>query len=60
MDSLQEAFIHAPDLCKAHFIVDADALFEVFWTVQQKHPPTTMITLGIATTIFHITQIGLV
>ncbi len=40
MDSLQEAFIHAPEPCEARFIMDAHALFDVFWTVQQKHPPS--------------------
>ncbi len=29
MDSLQEAFIHAPEPCEAHFIMDACALFNV-------------------------------
>ncbi len=41
-------------VCEACFIMDAHALFDVFWTVQQKHPPTAMITLGIARTIFNI------
>ncbi len=39
MDSLQEAFIHPPEPCKARFIMDACTLFDVFWTVEQKHPP---------------------
>ncbi len=52
MDSLQEAFIHAPEPCEAHFIMDAHALFAVLWTVEQKQPPTAMIMLGIARTIF--------
>ncbi len=60
MDSLQEAFIHPPELCEARFIMDARALFDVFWTVEQKHLPTAMITLGIARTIFNITPIGFV
>ncbi len=60
MDSLQEAFIHALEPCEAYFIMDAHALFDVFWTVEQKHPPTAMITLGIARTIFNITPIGFV
>ncbi len=30
MDSLQEAFIHPPELCVACFIIDARALFDVF------------------------------
>ncbi len=34
MDSLQEAFIHSPEPCEAHFIIDAPALFDVLWTVQ--------------------------
>ncbi len=33
MDSLQEAFIHTLEPCKARFIMDACALFDVFWTV---------------------------
>ncbi len=44
MDSLQEAIIHPPELCEAHFIIDVHGLFDVFWTVEQKHPPTAMIT----------------
>ncbi len=42
------------------FIMDACILFDVFWTVKQKHPPTAMITLEIARTIFYITLIGFV
>ncbi len=57
MYSLQEAFIHPPEPCEARFITDAHALFDVLWTVEQKHPPTAMITLGIARTIFNITPI---
>ncbi len=34
-----------PEPCEAHFIMDARALFHVFWTVKEKHPPTTMIEL---------------
>ncbi len=60
MDSLQEAFIHAPELCEARFIMDALALFDVFWTVEQKNPLTAMITLRKARTIFNITPIGFV
>ncbi len=37
MDSLQEAFIHLPEPCEAHFITDARTLFHVFWTVDKKH-----------------------
>ncbi len=60
IDSLQEAFIHALEPCEAHFIMDAHALFDVLRTVQQKHPPTAMITLGIARAIFNITPIGFI
>ncbi len=60
MDSLQEAFIHPPEPCEAHFIMDVHALFDVFWTVEQKHPPTAMITLGRARTIFNVTPIGFI
>ncbi len=58
MDSLQVAFIHAPEPCEARFIMDARTLFDAFWTVEQKQLPTAMITLGIARTIFNITPIG--
>ncbi len=37
MDSLQEAFIHAPDPCEARFIMDVCTLFDVFWTVGTTH-----------------------
>ncbi len=60
IDSLQEAFIYAPEPSEAHFIMDVHALFDMFWTVEQKHPTTAMIMLGRARTIFYITQIGLV
>ncbi len=43
MDSLQEAIIHPPELCEAHCIMDVRSLFDVFWTDEQKHPPTAMI-----------------
>ncbi len=46
MDSLQEAFIHPPEPCEARFIMDAHALFDYFWTVEQKHPPTAILKLG--------------
>ncbi len=46
MDSLQEAFIHPPELCEARFITDARTLFDYFWTVEQKHPPIPILTLG--------------
>ncbi len=36
-NSLQEAFIHAPEPCEARFIMDARTLFDVFWTVEQNH-----------------------
>ncbi len=57
MDLLQEPFIHPPELCEACFIMDARTLFYVFWTVEQKHQPAAMITLGIARTFFNITTI---
>ncbi len=60
MDSLQEAFIHPPEPCEACFIMDACTLFDLFWTVEQKHPPTAMITLAIARTIFLHNPIGFV
>ncbi len=60
MDSLQEAFIHAPELCEARFIMDGCSLFDVLWTVEQKHPLNAMIMLGIVRTIFYVTQIGFV
>ncbi len=40
MDLLQEAFIHSPELCEARFIMDSRTLFNVLWTVVQKHPLT--------------------
>ncbi len=52
MDSLQEAFILPPEPCEAHLIMDVHALFDVFWTVKQKHPLTAMIKLRRARTIF--------
>ncbi len=60
MDSLQEAFIQAPDPCEACFIRDARALFDVLWTVEIKHPPAVMIRLGGARKNFHLTPIGFV
>ncbi len=60
MASLQEAFIHPPEPCEAHFIMDARALFDVFWTVEQKHLPIAMIEFRRARTIFNITPIGFV
>ncbi len=35
-------------------------LFNVFWTVKEKHPPTAMIMLRSARKIFNITPIGFV
>ncbi len=60
MDSLQEAFIHPPEPCEGCFIMDGCALFDYFWTVEQKHPPSAIIKLGRARTIFNITPIGFV
>ncbi len=57
MDSLHEAFIYTLEPCEACFIMDARTLLNVFWTAQQKHPPTAMMTVGIARTIFYITPI---
>ncbi len=60
MDSLQEAFIHPPEPCEARFIMDAHALFDYFWTVEQKHPSTAILTPGRARQFFNITSIGFV
>ncbi len=60
MESLQEAFIHPPEPCEARFIMDACALFDVLWTVEQKNPPTAMIELRSARTVFNITPIGFI
>ncbi len=49
-----------PEPYEACFIMDAHALFNVFWTVEQKHPPTAMIELRSARTFFYATQIGLI
>ncbi len=49
-----------PEPCEACFTMDAHALFNVFWTVEQKHPPTAMIELRSARTIFYTTQIGFI
>ncbi len=40
--------------------MDAHALFDIFWTVEQKHPPTAILTLGRARIIFNITLIAFV
>ncbi len=58
MDSLQEAFIHPSEPCEECFIMDVRALFHIFWTVDKKHPLTTIVTLGGARAIFYITLIG--
>ncbi len=66
IDSLQKAFIHPPppppppEPCEARFIMDAHALFDVFWTVEQKHPPTPILMLGRARNILKVTPIGFV
>ncbi len=60
MDSLQEAFIHTSEPYDACIIIDARTLFDVFWTVEQKHLLTAMIMLRRARTIFNITPIGFV
>ncbi len=52
IDSLQEAFIH-PRSCVMHILLDACALFDYFWTVEQKHP-TPILKLGRARIIFLI------
>ncbi len=49
-----------PEQSEARFTMDARTLFDDSWTVEQKHPPTAMIKLGIARTIFNITPIGFV
>ncbi len=38
---------------QAGFIIDACTLFDVFWTVKQKHLPTAMIELRSARTILY-------
>ncbi len=39
IESLQDAFIQAPEPCEARFIVDARALFDVLWTVEKNTHP---------------------
>ncbi len=56
----QEAFIHPPEPSEALFNMDGCALFDVFWTVEQKHPQIAMKTLGKARIILYITLIGFV
>ncbi len=60
MYSLQEAFIHTPEPCEAHFITDARALFDYLLLLKRKHLPTAMIILGIAGQHFYISLIGFV
>ncbi len=60
MELPQETLIQPPKPREARFIMVECALFDVLWTVEQKHPPTAMITLGIARTIFYITPIGFI
>ncbi len=38
MNTLHAPFIHTPEPCEACFIVEARALFNMFWTVKEKHP----------------------
>ncbi len=40
--------------------MDGCNLFDYFWTVEQKQPPTAIIKLGRARIIFNITLIGFV
>ncbi len=47
-----------PEPCEARFIMDACTLFNIFWTVEQKHPPAPVIKLRSARTIVYITPIG--
>ncbi len=61
MDSLQEAFIHPPELCETRFIMDARTLFHVFfWTVDNKLPLTPLKVLAGTGQCFNITLIGFV
>ncbi len=43
MDSLQEAFIHPPELCEARFVMDV--LYLTTFELLNKKPPTTILTL---------------
>ncbi len=54
MDSLQEDFIHPPEPCEAHFIMDGCALLDFFWTVEKKHLLTGIIKLVRARIIFNM------
>ncbi len=49
-----------PEPCETRFIMDACTLFDYFWTVEQKHPPTPILALGRARKFFKITLIGFV
>ncbi len=60
IDSLHEAFIYPPEPCEARCIMDGCALFDVFWTVEQKHRTIPILKLGRASIIFYITLIGFV
>ncbi len=60
MDLLQDFFIYPPGVCEARFIMYVHALFDVFWTIEQKHPVTAMIKLRRARTMFYITLIRFV
>ncbi len=42
MDSPQKALIYDPEPRNARFM-DGCSLFDIFWTVEQKHLPTAMI-----------------
>ncbi len=44
-----------PELCEARFIMDGCTLFDYFWTVEQKHPPIAILTLGRARKNFNTT-----
>ncbi len=54
IDSLQEAFIHPLESCEACFIMDAHALFDVFWIVEQKHLPTHILKLRRARIFYYL------
>ncbi len=64
IDSLQEAFIHLPELWEAHFIMDAYTLFDFFWTVKKKKKKhlsiAIIIMFGSTRTIFNMTPIRFV
>ncbi len=54
------AFIHPQNHVRHIFIMDAHALFDVFWTVEQKHPSTPILFLKRARNNFNVTPIGFV